>query len=281
MMFMIQPKPNDAFEWTQAAPGLVLRCRPLLELAPHLFTTAAVRLRGDDGEWRHVAEALGVAAASVRLIRQVHGNGVVVARGGDGATKDVPEADIVVSDDPAVAIGVRVADCAPVLLADRRGRAVAAAHAGWRGTLQHVAAMAVRALQERFGTDPSDVIAAIGPSLGLCCGEMGPEVVDAFRTAGHSGAEIDRWFTDGPRGRPHFDLWRANADQLERAGVPPESIHVSRLCTKCRPDVFHSYRAAGAGVGRMVGVIRAAVAHERKFCGACHDVHQAPRELPD
>jgi hypothetical protein len=95
---------------------------------------------------------------------------------------------------------------------------------------------------------------------------MGSEVVEEFRAAGHSGAEIDRWFTDGPRGRPHFDLWRANADQLERAGVPPESIHVSRLCTKCRPDVFHSYRAAGAGVGRMVGVIRAAVAHERKFC---------------
>ena len=77
---------------------------------------------------------------------------------------------------------------------------------------------------------------------------MGPEVVEQFRAAGHSGADIDRWFTDGPR---------ANADKLERAGVPAASIHVARLCTKCRPDVFHSYRAAGAGVGRMAGVIRA------------------------
>jgi copper oxidase (laccase) domain-containing protein len=85
---------------------------------------------------------------------------------------------------------------------------------------------------------------------------MGPEVVEEFRAAGHSGADIGRWFTAGPRGRPHFDLWRANADQLERAGVPAASIHIARLCTKCRPDVFHSYRAAGAGAGRMAGVIR-------------------------
>jgi YfiH family protein len=257
MMFMIQPKPNDAFEWTQAAPGLVLRCVPLSGTARHLFTTAAVRLRDDDGEWRRVAEAMGVSAASVRLIRQVHGSGVTVARGGDGVTKDLAEADIVVSDDPAVAIGVRVADCAPVLLADRRGRAVAAAHAGWRGTLQHVAAVAVRALQERFRTDPSDVIAAIGPSLGPCCGEMGPEVVDAFRAAGHGGADIDRWFAPGPRGRPHFDLWLANRDQLTRSGVPEDAIHVAGLCTRCRPDIFHSYRAEGPSAGRMVGAIRA------------------------
>ena len=129
------------------------------------------------------------------------------------------------------------------------------------------------------GRSEADII-IVGPCLGPCCGEMGPEVVEAFRRAGYE-ADIDRWFTPGASGRPRFNLWLANRDQLERAGVPPDAIDVSSLCTKCRPDVFHSYRAAGAGAGRMVGVIRAAVAHERKSGGACHDVHQAPRKRPD
>ena len=86
---------------------------------------------------------------------------------------------------------------------------------------------------------------------------MGPEVVQEFRAAGHDDADIRRWFRTGPRGRPHFDLWGANRDQLERAGVPVASIHVAGLCTKCRPDIFHSYRVAGAAAGRMVAAIRA------------------------
>jgi YfiH family protein len=250
---MVPPKPNDAFEWAQAAPGLVLRCRPLAEVAPHVFTTAAVRLRDDEGEWQRVAEVMGVPAGSIRLIRQIHGRAVAVARRG---APDVPEADIVVSDDPCVAIGVRVADCAPILLADRRRFAVGAAHAGWRGAMQSVAAAAVEAMQDAFGSDPGDLVAAIGPSLGSCCGEMGPEVVEAFAAAGHPRADLDRWFAPGPRGRPHVDLTLVNRDQLSRSGVPLEAIHDAGLCTRCRPDVFHSYRAGGAAVGRMAGVIR-------------------------
>lgn len=234
----------------------MLRCRPLADAAPHLFTTSAVTLRGDGSEWQRVAAALGVSAGALRLLHQVHGRDVAIARHGDPVPAARPEVDAIASDDRASAVGVRVADCAPILFADPTLGVVAAAHAGWRGALQRVAAAAVDAMQASFGSDPANVIAAIGPSLGACCGEMGPEVVEEFRDAGHTDADIDRWFAPGPRGRPHFDLGRANVDQLVRAGVPPASIHLAGLCTKCRPDLFHSYRVAGAGAGRMLGAIR-------------------------
>jgi YfiH family protein len=222
-------------------------------VAPHFFTDARLRLREDPDEWDLVARFAGVPTGQLRLLHQVHGNCVVEA----SALQSRPEADAIISDDPSVALVVRVADCAPLLIADARLGVVAAVHAGWRGTLQRIAPVAVRALADRFGSRPEDLIVAIGPSLGACCGEMGAEVVDAFAAAGHDRRSIERWFTTGSRGRPHFDLWRANADQLETAGVAPNAIHVAELCTRTYPDAFHSYRAAGSAAGRMAAVIRA------------------------
>jgi polyphenol oxidase len=87
---------------------------------------------------------------------------------------------------------------------------------------------------------------------------MGEDVVDAFRASGHSEADLERWFARRPGRKPHFDLWQANRDQLERAGVTDDNIHVAGLCTKSYPDVFHSYRAKGTSAGRMAAVIRPA-----------------------
>jgi polyphenol oxidase len=258
MMFMTtRAQPSGGFEWTQAAWGPVLRCRPLLEVVDHFFTTASLGLAKDSAEWDLVAELAGVPRARLRLLSQVHGHAIAVASTARQSEWTTPEADGAISDDPAVALGVRVADCAPVLMADRRQGVVAAVHAGWRSTMQCIAGEAVGALQREFGTDPADIIAAIGPSLGACCGEMGEEVVDAFRDAGHAGERIDRWFSREHGRRPHFDLWRANADQLHDAGVPVDAIHVSGLCTRTHHDLFHSFRASGREAGRMVGVIRA------------------------
>ena len=112
-----------------------------------------------------------------------------------------PEADGVITADPSVALVVRVADCAPVLLADKRTGVAAAVHAGWRSTMQRIVPAAVEALANH-GTDPMDLVAAIGPSLGTCCGEMGEEVVDAFRAAGHSESTLSRWFVRRARETP-------------------------------------------------------------------------------
>ncbi|MGH9372736.1 MAG: polyphenol oxidase family protein [Vicinamibacterales bacterium] len=254
---MTLPQPSGGFEWTQEPWGVALRCAPLTIVSAHLFTTANLRLVDDEREWRMVAERVGVEPGQVRLIRQVHGVEVATVRAHGAAEWIRPDADVIVSDDPRAAIGVRVADCAPVLIGDRRLGVVGAAHAGWRGTVKSAAAAAVRAMTATFGSEPSDLVAAIGPCLGPCCGEVGPEVVDAFREAGHSTRDLDRWFATGASGRPYLTLWGANRDQLEGAGVPPSQIHAAQICTKTHASMLHSYRAHGTHAGRMVAVIRA------------------------
>jgi len=182
--------------------------------------------------------------------------------------------DITASDHPGVAVCVKVADCVPILLADRRSGSVAAVHAGWRGTAAGAARVAVEALGEHFGTAPCDLLAAIGPSIGPCCYRVGHDVRAAFEAAGTQTGSLDAWFSRVPAikalcgvpgtdpaasgGGPalFLDTWAANADQLRDAGVPAAQIHVSRACTSCYRGIFHSYRVDGERAGRMVGIIK-------------------------
>jgi YfiH family protein len=250
------PKPSGAFFWTQEPWGRALRCSELP--VPHLFTSSDVVLRDSEQEWNAVAVSLGVTRDRLLLVKQVHGVDVAVAR--RGATRDWsrPHADIVITDDPAVAIGVRVADCAPILLYDRGNNVAAAVHAGWRGTAARAAEAGVHALRREFGTNPANLVAAIGPCLGQCCGEVGPEVIDAFRSGGADQPSLDAWFTPGRGDRSLLDLERANHDQLAQAGVKPGAIFVCGLCTKTNPQRLHSYRAARDASGRMLAAIRVA-----------------------
>ena len=182
--------------------------------------------------------------------RQVHGCRVVEADAGDPA----PEADAVGllrSGSTGLAAGVRTADCVPILLADLAGAATVAVHAGWRGTAAGIAAEAVRWLDAR-GVPPSRLVAAVGPAVGPCCYEVGPEVVDAVRAA--SEAEPDELARTGTSGRPHLDLHEANRRQLASAGVDPARIRLAPLCTACGPVRLHSYRRDGPGAGRMMAV---------------------------
>jgi YfiH family protein len=256
MMAIADPQPTDGFEWTQEPWGRALRCRQLP--TAHLFTSSDLKLRDDVRDWEAVAASLGVTRERLLLVKQVHGVAVAVARRGGSGDWTRPQADIIVSDDPSTAVGVRVADCAPVLLFDPRTGAAGAAHAGWRGTAAGAAAAAVRKMRQEFGVDPAELVAAIGPCLGACCGEVGPDVMEAFRAGGAPQGSIDEWFSPGRGDRFQLDLERANRDQLERAGVRPEAIFVSGLCTKTHHDRLHSYRAAREKAGRMVAAIRAA-----------------------
>jgi YfiH family protein len=203
--------------------------------------------------WEKVATALGVAPGRVLRLRQVHGAHVIAASGTtfENAPQDGwPEADAAISNDPTIGLAIRVADCAPLLLADRRTGAVAAVHAGWRGTAAGAALAAVAALARSYGVHSSDLIAAIGPSIGPCCYIVGPELPEKF--AGHPDASA--WFV---RDQPlHLDLWRATHDQLTGAGLASKNIHVCELCTATHVEVFCSFRKEGDAVGRMLGVIR-------------------------
>jgi purine-nucleoside/S-methyl-5'-thioadenosine phosphorylase / adenosine deaminase len=254
MMLMGDPQPSGAFQWTQEPWGRALRCARLP--AVHLFTSRDLSLRSDQAEWEAVARSLDVTPDRLLLLRQVHGTHVTVARRGRRAGSDRPEADIILTDDPDVAIGVLVADCAPILLLDPEVGVAGAVHAGWRGTAAGAAHAAVRAMREHFGCAPERVIAAIGPCLGACCGEVGPEVVEAFRRGGADRERLKTWFARGAGDRWLLDLARANVDQLRAAGVPAASIFDAGLCTKTHHLRLHSYRADGQDAGRSLAAIR-------------------------
>jgi hypothetical protein len=172
---------------------------------------------------------------------------------------------------------VQVADCVPILLADKKRRAIAAIHSGWRGTLQRIAEKALGRMQMEFGTRPRDVIAALGPGIGQCCFEVGPEVVaeyaakfpDArewFKGPFDSLARGDNdpnwlpWLTMRPPGhqppepRAYLDLIAANRSILSAAGVPSGNIFSSDFCTACRTDLFFSFRRERV-TGRMMAAI--------------------------
>jgi YfiH family protein len=257
---MSLPPLPGSFRWTQESWGPALRCRPLEEVAPHLFTTRQLEL-SSAGDVRRMGEAIG--AESIAQLTQVHGSAVIVIRRDGVAHERRPEADALVSDAPRVAVAVRAADCVPMLVGDRRTGVVAAVHAGWRGTAARVAVAAVDALGREFGGRPADLIVAIGPSIGSCCYEVGSELVDAFAAAGHDRYLIDRWFLSPPpprgsreRPRMRLDVALANRDQLILAGVPGDQIHTAGLCTAMHLDVLTSFRAERDKAGRIGGVIR-------------------------
>jgi YfiH family protein len=257
------PRPGAGFRWRRESWGYALRCEPLAEVAQHLFTTRQLKLRGADRHsqpWRQLLAAIGATSDDLLRVTQVHGRTVrVVDRTANRgiAVGLKPDADALVATTPGMVASVQVADCVPLLLADARSGAVAAVHAGWRGTLAGIAAATVEAMTRESGTPPTDLVAAIGPSIGPCCYEVGVDVWDAFAGSGSSAAELQRWFVrEGQSLR--LDLWSVNRDQLTGAGVLPDRIHVCGLCTKSRADVFDSYRAHGPGAGRMAAVIRVA-----------------------
>jgi YfiH family protein len=143
-----------------------------------------------------------------------------------------------------------------MLIVDGRQKVAGAVHAGWRGTCAAVGAGAVSALSREFGSRPDDLIVAFGPSIGACCYEVGDELVHAFRQAGASEPDLCRWFTRTESGSLRLDLWAANRDQLTRAGVAPDHIYLSRLCTQTHADLFDSYRVAGPRAGRSIAAVR-------------------------
>jgi polyphenol oxidase len=174
-------------------------------------------------------------------LKQIHSSSCVAAEGRRGV---LGQGDALLENTPGAVVAVKTADCVPILLVDDQHRAVAAVHAGWRGTVARIAREAVAKMRARFATDPAGLHAAIGPGIGPCCYEVGPEV------AAHFGV---------PKRGP-VDLAAANRRQLIEAGVTPARIYTSNLCTMCRPGEFHSYRRDKEAAGRLytfVGLIPA------------------------
>jgi YfiH family protein len=247
------PEVPDSFYWTNEGWGAALRCRALEPIAQHLFTTRQLQLPSADA-WQALASAIGVAPGRVVSLNQVHGRAVAVIR--TELPPEGPSADALVSDTPDVALVVRAADCVPLLVGDSRTGAVGAVHAGWRGTAMRVAVAAVESMAREFQSRPADLVIAIGPSIGPCCYEVGPDVVDAFAVEGHERHLIDRWFLTPRDRKMRLDVAGANRDQLILAGVLEENIYSSGLCTAMHLDVLTSFRREKDQAGRLAGAIR-------------------------
>jgi polyphenol oxidase len=172
------------------------------------------------------------APQTAATVHQIHSDICIPARGRTGLLGD---GDALLENTPGRLVAVKTADCIPILLVDEEHRAVAAVHAGWRGTVQGIARHAVRRMREEFGTRPAQLHAAIGPGIGKCCYEVGAEVAAQF----------------GETGPCHIDLAEANRRQLAEAGIPEPRIYAARLCTKCCAGDFHSYRRDKEQAGRM------------------------------
>ncbi|MGD8377779.1 MAG: peptidoglycan editing factor PgeF [Acidobacteriota bacterium] len=205
-------------------------------------------LDGPGGPAATLAVALGIAAIPRARLRQRHTDRVHDASAGVGPGEP-PVGDALIAGKPGVALTVATADCVPLLLLDETLGAFAAVHAGWRGTRAGILPRTVEAMQRRFGSDPAHLTVGIGPCIRACCYEVGDEVRDGFAAAWSAS---DRWFAPGPARRPHLDLAAANRDQAVSAGVSAGKVLDSGCCTRCRNDLFFSYRAEGPGAGRIL-----------------------------
>jgi YfiH family protein len=222
---------------------------------------------------RAFLSAIGAGDHALISLRQVHSDHTHLIAGvpdgtltGDGA----------VTATPGVLLTIQTADCLPILLADKKQKAVGAFHAGWRGTLARIVEKGVGAMRRDFGSDPRDILAAIGPGIHACCYAVGQEVKDKFESQFAYAAELfEQKFDLDPvrrkyplmfmnmrapgHGEPaaqlHLDLVKANVRQLRAVGVPARNITASELCTSCRNDLLFSYRKERGQTGRLLAAI--------------------------
>lgn len=189
---------------------------------------------------------------------QVHGSDVLVVRDVPDQRSGIGEderCDALTTNLPAILLGVKTADCVPVLLGDARTGACAAVHAGWRGTLASIVQRALERMREAYGTRATDVRAAIGPAANVCCYEVGRDVIEAFHA---NFPDADQLFIPTRAEHARIDLQRANHNQLAEAGVSSERIYIAPFCTMCRNDLFFSYRREkklNGRTGRLLAVI--------------------------
>jgi YfiH family protein len=235
---------------------------------------------------RLLAEAVtGDAETPLIALKQFHSNLVVRTTQADAGRERPRRADGQITDEPGILLAVQTADCIPVIVADRKRRVVGAFHAGWRGTVKRIAEIGVGRMRLEFGSKPDDLVAAIGPGNGVCCYEVGEDVLSEFESQFSYGRELFREVYDAdvvrkkypmlfltqraPGHSPigpslHVDLIEANRRQLMDAGLRAESIAVVGGCTQCHPELYYSHRGSRGRAGRMMAVVGVSHGNRRK-----------------
>lgn len=215
--------------------------------------------RGDREEavrenYRRLAEALDVTEDSFVFTHQTHTvnvRRVFAEDAGKGLTRPLPWSDIdgLITNEPGLTLSAFFADCVPLFFVDPVHKAIGLSHSGWRGTLARMGKVTAEAMQREFGSRPEDLICGVGPCICGSCYEIGPEVAQPF--AEGFGARKDEILRDDHNGHFHLDLKKANRIVLEEAGILPEHITDSGICTCCNPDLLFSHRASHGKRGNL------------------------------
>jgi polyphenol oxidase len=280
---VIKAKPFEQFDWLVHAFSARPDGASLLDNSRALQRGSEKVLNLGFTDWdspahvesnrRRFLEAIGAQTLSLLTLRQIHSDVVHVV---DSLPQEPLSGDALISRAPHLLLAIQTADCIPILLVDPKHSAIAAVHAGWRGTLARIAAKAVGRMQMEFGSHPVHLLAALGPGIHQCCYEVGPDVVKEFAAqfpcardwfdgpfdllASGEDPNPLPWLSMAPPGheppppRCRLDLFAANSAILAEAGLQPRNIFCSGLCTACRTDLLFSYRREGP-TGRMMAVI--------------------------
>lgn len=220
----------------------------------HCATMNISTTRGDDPaaveeNRRRIAKAIGVRAEDMTYTNQTHTTNVAVVEAKDRG-KRFMETDGMVTNVPEICLVTFYADCVPLFFVDPVHRAIGLSHSGWRGTVGKMGKVTIERMRKEYGTDPAQVVAAIGPSICQDCYEVSEDVIEKFRE-NFDKALWPELFYEKADGKYQLNLWRANQAVLAEAGVPRENIAVTNLCTHCNPDILFSHRSTGTARGNL------------------------------
>lgn len=217
--------------------------------------------RGDDKEavdenYRRIAKVLQCDVSDIVCSDQTHTVNLRVVSGQDGGKgiirpKDYADIDGLLTDEPGLVLATFFADCVPLYFVDTKKKAIALAHSGWRGTVARMGRCVTEKMREVYGTDPADLVAAIGPSICQACYEVGEDVADAFAQEFSGSGQTDEILLKKGGGKYQLDLWRANEIVLTEAGIPKSQVQVTDLCTCHNSEYLFSHRASQGRRGNL------------------------------
>lgn len=201
--------------------------------------------------WDRLATAFAIPMEQFLVVNQVHGDAIFVIKphGSYFSSSDELSYDAIVTSRADLAICIKTADCVPVFIMDQVKKVIAVVHAGWKGSALEISAKVIRLMQKQYGSQPINILAAIGPSIGKCCYEVDQVTADAFRKQNNSELFLQ---PAKKNGKWMLDLPEANRRQLLETGVLESNIEVAGYCTTCNQDMFFSHRGSGGITGRQV-----------------------------
>lgn len=222
----------------------------------NLSYTRGDRKEAVDENYRRIAAALGCSVEDMVCSDQTHTTNLRIvgrADGGKGITreKDYHDVDGLLTDEPGVYLATFFADCVPLYFVDTKRKAIALAHSGWRGTVARMGRCVVEKMREAYGTDPADLLAAVGPSICQECYEVSEDVAEAFTAEFHKPGQEREILLPKGGGKYQLDLWRANEIVLTEAGIPGENIQITDLCTCHNDRYLFSHRASHGQRGNL------------------------------